>query len=131
MTATRLLKGGTIVLVIAAGAVAIALLWRTKVPSGVAHPHVDPASYFSRAQLDRAARYDSIGRLLLLLAIAVELLVLAALTLRGRRLRRSVVVFAADDRAPGIARLDADPVPLEDAGSLVLGLLADEAAAGG
>jgi signal transduction histidine kinase/CheY-like chemotaxis protein len=50
----------------------------------------------------------------------------AALTLRGRRLRRSVVVFATDDRAPGIARLDADPVPLEDAGSLVLGLLADE-----
>jgi DNA-binding NarL/FixJ family response regulator len=57
--------------------------------------------------------------------------VVAALALRGRRLRRSVVVFATDDHAPGIARLDADPVPLEDAGALVLGLLADEAAAGG
>jgi hypothetical protein len=55
----------------------------------------------------------------------------AALTLRGRRLRRSVVVFATDDRAPGIARLDADPVPLEDAGALVLGLLAEEPVAEG
>ncbi len=48
---------------------------------------------------------------------------LAALTLRGRRLRRSVVVFAADGEAPGFARLDAQPVPLEDAGAMVLGLL--------
>jgi hypothetical protein len=50
-----------------------------------------------------------------------------ALTLRGRRLRRSVVVFSVGGDAPGIARLDADPVPLEDAGAVVLGLLTDEA----
>jgi signal transduction histidine kinase/CheY-like chemotaxis protein/HAMP domain-containing protein len=51
----------------------------------------------------------------------------AALTLRGRRLRRSVVVFATGEDTSGIARLDADPVPLDDAGAVVLGLLADAA----
>ncbi|WP_205695810.1 ATP-binding protein [Conexibacter sp. SYSU D00693] len=49
--------------------------------------------------------------------------VLAALDLRGRRLRRAVVVVSAGDGAPGYARLDADPVPLADAGETVLGLL--------
>jgi signal transduction histidine kinase/DNA-binding response OmpR family regulator len=47
----------------------------------------------------------------------------AALDLRGRRLRRSVVVFAEDVSAPGFARLDAEPVALDDAGAVVLGLL--------
>jgi DNA-binding NtrC family response regulator len=49
--------------------------------------------------------------------------VVAALDLRGRRLRRSVVVFAEDTGAPGFARLDAEPVAIEDAGAVVLGLL--------
>ncbi|HEU4974744.1 MAG TPA: ATP-binding protein, partial [Baekduia sp.] len=47
------------------------------------------------------------------------------LSLRGRRLRRAVVVFAVDDPAPGLARLDADPMPIEDAGEAVLALLRD------
>jgi len=50
--------------------------------------------------------------------------VIAGLDLRGRRLRRSVVVFNADDAdVPGYARLDAEPVSLADAGAVVLGLL--------
>jgi signal transduction histidine kinase/DNA-binding NarL/FixJ family response regulator/HAMP domain-containing protein len=48
---------------------------------------------------------------------------LAALDLRGRRLRRSVVVFASGDAAPGLVRLDAEPVELDDAGEAVLALL--------
>jgi len=51
--------------------------------------------------------------------------VMAALDLRGRRLRRSVVVFAGGDE-PGFARLDAEPVPIEEAGATVLGLLQAE-----
>ncbi len=47
----------------------------------------------------------------------------AALRLRGRRLRRSVVVFAPDGNSGGFARLDAEPVSIEEAGALVLGLL--------
>ena len=50
--------------------------------------------------------------------------VISGLDLRGRRLRRSVVVFSADDSdLPGYARFDAAPVPLADTGALVLGLL--------
>src|SRR4051794_12447862 len=49
---------------------------------------------------------------------------IAGLELRGRRLRRSVVVVATGDDAPvGLARLDAEPVALDDAGAAVLALL--------
>ena len=49
---------------------------------------------------------------------------LAALDLRGRRLQRSVVVFSdGEDAPPGLARLDAEPVALADAGATVLDLL--------
>jgi signal transduction histidine kinase/HAMP domain-containing protein/ActR/RegA family two-component response regulator len=50
---------------------------------------------------------------------------MAALDLRGRRLRRSVVVFAGGDE-PGLARFDAEPVAVEEAGATVLGLLQAE-----
>jgi len=45
---------------------------------------------------------------------------LAQLDLRGRRLRRSVVVFSAGDDTPGLARLDPDPVSIEDATQAVV-----------
>lgn len=53
---------------------------------------------------------------------------MAAMDLRGRRLRRSVVVFAGGDESPGIARFDAEPVSIEDAGATVLELLQAEQA---
>jgi signal transduction histidine kinase/DNA-binding NarL/FixJ family response regulator/HAMP domain-containing protein len=48
---------------------------------------------------------------------------LAALDLRGRRLRRSVLVFSTGEQSPGMARLDAEPVELDEAGATVLQLL--------
>jgi signal transduction histidine kinase/DNA-binding response OmpR family regulator/HAMP domain-containing protein len=45
---------------------------------------------------------------------------LAQLDLRGRRLRRSVVVFSTGDESPGIARLDPDPMTVEDATQAVV-----------
>ena len=48
---------------------------------------------------------------------------MASLDLRGRRLRRSVVVFAGGEAEAGIARFDAEPVAIEDAGATVLALL--------
>ncbi|MCW3004878.1 MAG: hypothetical protein JWQ20_4176, partial [Conexibacter sp.] len=55
---------------------------------------------------------------------------IAGLDLRGRRLRRSVVLVAADeDGVPGLARLDANPVTVEEAGAAVLALLEPAAAA--
>jgi CheY-like chemotaxis protein/anti-sigma regulatory factor (Ser/Thr protein kinase) len=52
---------------------------------------------------------------------------LAQLNLRGRRLRRSVVVFSAEDEASGIARLDPLPMPVEDATLAVVEALRDSA----
>ncbi|WP_445152623.1 ATP-binding protein [Baekduia sp. Peel2402] len=55
---------------------------------------------------------------------------IAGLDLRGRRLRRSVVVVSADgDGVPGLARLDAEPIAIADAGTAVLALLEPTAAA--
>ena len=48
---------------------------------------------------------------------------LAQLHLRGRRLRRRVVIFSTGDEAPGLVRLDPDPVPVEDAAQAVLDAL--------
>jgi CheY-like chemotaxis protein len=53
---------------------------------------------------------------------------LAQLDLRGRRLRRSVVVFSTGDESPGMARLDADPMPVEDATQAVVEALRTTAA---
>ena len=52
---------------------------------------------------------------------------LAQLNLRGRRLRRSVVVFSAEDDASGMARLDPLPMPVEDATRAVVEALRDSA----
>jgi len=51
---------------------------------------------------------------------------MAALDLRGRRLRRSVVLFSGNDDDAGLVRLDAEHVPIEEAGATVLGLLQAE-----
>jgi STE24 endopeptidase len=99
MTATRLLKGATIVLVVAAWFVGAALLWRTKVPGSLHEPHLNPAAYFSPGQLHRAARYTSVGRLLFLLGVAVQLVVLGVLALLGGRLARG---FALGEIGAGV-----------------------------
>jgi STE24 endopeptidase len=99
MTATRLLKGATLVLAVAAWLVAAALLWRTKVPGSLHRPHLEPAAYFSDSQLHRAARYSSVGRLLFLVGVAVQLAVLAVLAVFGRRLARG---FALGEIGAGV-----------------------------
>src|SRR3954468_17878853 len=57
--------------------------------------------------------------------------IIAALDLRGRRLARSVVVFSESGDAPGFAKLDAEPVPVDAAGVAVLALLQQVEAAPG
>src|SRR6478672_7106572 len=99
MTATRLLKGGTIVLAAAVWLVAAALLWRTKVPADLKLPRLDASMYFSAPALHRAARYSSGVRALFLLGTVVELAVLAVLALLGRRLARG---FALGEIGAGV-----------------------------
>jgi STE24 endopeptidase len=99
MTATRLLKGGTIVLAAGVWLVAAALLWRTKVPADLSLPRLDTSAYFSASQLHRAARYSSGARALFLLGVVVELTVLIILALLGRRLARG---FALGEIGAGV-----------------------------
>jgi len=99
MTATRLLKGATIILAAAAWFLAAALLWRTKVPADLHRSHLDASSFFSRAQLHRAARYSSVARLLFFIGVAVQLAVLAVLAVLGRRLARG---FALGEIGAGV-----------------------------
>jgi signal transduction histidine kinase/ActR/RegA family two-component response regulator len=49
--------------------------------------------------------------------------VVRALDLRGRRLARSVVVFATGDAVPGLAKLDPEPVPFDEAAREILAAL--------
>src|SRR4051794_41300472 len=88
MTAMRLLKGGTIIFAAGIWLVAAALLWRTKVPGDLHRPTLAASAYFSPAELHRAARYSTVGRLIFLLGVAVQLTVLAVLALLGRRLAK-------------------------------------------
>jgi CheY-like chemotaxis protein len=54
--------------------------------------------------------------------------VLRALDLRGRRLRRAVLVFTTGEESAGIvATLDAEPVPVEEAATAVLQVLSQAA----
>jgi STE24 endopeptidase len=99
MTATRLLKGATIILAVAAWLVAAALLWRTNVPGDLHRPRLDAAAYFSASELHRAARYSSVGRLLFLLGVVVQLAVLGVLAVFGRRIARG---FALGEIGAGV-----------------------------
>jgi len=56
---------------------------------------------------------------------------IAGLELRGRRMRHTVLVVADgdDDGTPGYARLDGDPIPLDEAGAAVMALLEPAGAA--
>jgi STE24 endopeptidase len=88
MTATRFLKGATLVGVAAAWLVAAAFLWRTKVPGDLRLPKLDTAAFFSGAERRRADHYDSVATLLYLLGIGVQLAILGVLALLGRQLAR-------------------------------------------
>ncbi|HYX76515.1 MAG TPA: hypothetical protein VE757_05000, partial [Gaiellaceae bacterium] len=88
MTATRLVKGATIVLAVAAWLAAAAFLFGTKVPADLNLPHLSASTYFSPGEIHRATRYSSVGRLIFIASIVVELAVLAVMTIFGRRLAR-------------------------------------------
>lgn len=88
MTATRLLKGATIMLALAAWVAAAAFLFGTKVPADLHLPHLSASTYFSPAEIHRASRYSSVGRLIFIAGLAVELAVLAVMSIFGRRLAR-------------------------------------------
>jgi STE24 endopeptidase len=86
MTATRLAKLGTLVMLAAGWVVSGALLWRTTVPGNLRLPHVDPHRYWSDRVLHRAAHFDGFLRWDWVAATLVGLAVLLVLVRLGPRI---------------------------------------------
>jgi STE24 endopeptidase len=70
--------------------VAVALLWRTSVPTDLQLHGTDVHRYFSSAQLAQAARYDRFLYVLWGLHLLATVVALVVLTLRAPRLARSI-----------------------------------------
>jgi STE24 endopeptidase len=89
MTATRLAKASTLIVLAAGWAVAAWYLWQTSVPGSVHLPHVDPHQEFGTAILRRSARYDGFLRWAWVLATVVQLATLGVLVLLAPRIARA------------------------------------------
>ena len=89
MTATRLVKGATLVLAAAAWLVAAHFLWQTTVPGDLRLPHVDPHRYWSDATLHRAAHFDGFLRWTFVAATLAELAVLVVFVFLAPRIARA------------------------------------------
>jgi STE24 endopeptidase len=89
MTATRVAKAATLVVLGGGWVVAGWLLWQTSVPDDLRLPHVSAGEEFRTRILDRTSTYERFLRWEWVLATLVELAVLVALTLLGPRLARA------------------------------------------
>jgi len=81
-------RGLALALAAAIWIVAIVLLWRTRVPSGLDVSGVDVHRYFNDAELRRSDRYGRVGLLLFLASQLTLVLVLAGYARWGVRLTR-------------------------------------------
>jgi STE24 endopeptidase len=99
MTATRSLKGATIVAAAGVWLVAAAYLWRTRVPGNLALPHLDAAAIFSAAELRRADRYSTVASAISLGGVVVQVAILGVLVVFGRRIARG---FALGEIGAGV-----------------------------
>src|SRR5919201_1817680 len=89
MTAIRLAKASTLVLLAAGWAVAAWLLWQTSVPDSLRLPHVSARDEFSRVVLHRTGRFDGFLRWEWVAATLVELAALVVLAKLGPRIARA------------------------------------------
>jgi STE24 endopeptidase len=86
ITATRIARAGTLLVLAGLWLAAAVLLWRMRVPADLKLPHLDPRTVFSEDELQRSARHARALRLEWLGQTAAQLIALAALAGRGRRL---------------------------------------------
>lgn len=89
MTATRFVKGATLVGLVGAWLLAAWLLTRTTIPGNLHPPHVDAARVFPSEVLRRSARYDGLLRWLWVAATLTTLATLAVFAWLGARLARA------------------------------------------
>ncbi len=69
--------------------VAAPLLWRSRVPSDLALPSLDPNDYFSASELSRAERYERFVRIDIVLSLVATVVALLFLVRRAPRLARN------------------------------------------
>jgi len=89
MTATRLAKSATLVLVALIWFAAGYLLWQTTVPGNLQLPHVDAHRYWSDAALHRAAHFDRFLSWNYVLATLAQLGVLVVFVFLAPRIARA------------------------------------------
>jgi Zn-dependent protease with chaperone function len=89
MTATRLAKSATLVLVALLWITAAYFLWQTTVPDNLRLLHVDPHRYWSDPALHRAARFDGFLRWNYVAATLAQLGVLVVFVFLAPRIARA------------------------------------------
>jgi STE24 endopeptidase len=90
MTATRIARVATLAVAAALWGVAAAALWRTKVPSDLHLPSLDPAAVFGAHATRAGVRFERFFNYAWLLGTLAEVATLVVLVRRGPRLARSL-----------------------------------------
>src|SRR6266571_158817 len=90
MTAMRIGRVATVLILCAAWLVAAALLYRTSVPASLSVHGLDPHHYFSSTQLSRAAHFQRFDYALWGAQVAATIVALAVLAHRSPRLARTI-----------------------------------------
>jgi STE24 endopeptidase len=85
VTGRRAAQAALLALLVAGWLVAAWLLWQTKVPGSLEVPDLDPSTLFTQRELDEAADFQRVSRLLWVCGVLVQLLVFAAYAQRGAR----------------------------------------------
>src|SRR5262249_37332430 len=90
MTATRIGRLATLVILAAVWLGAAAFLWRTSVPSSLDVGGLDPHRFFSDHELTRAANYQRVVDALWASHLLAEVIALAVLAWRAPKLARTI-----------------------------------------
>ena len=92
MTPTRmsLSRAATLAALAVVWLLAAALLWRTRVPSDLAIPDVDPAEFFSAAEIRRSERFERFLRTDFVLSLVATIVALVVLARRAPRFARGL-----------------------------------------
>jgi STE24 endopeptidase len=85
VTGRRAAQAALLALLAAGWLVAAWFLWQTKVPDSLEVPDLDPNALFTQRELDEAAEFQRVSRLLWVAGVLVQLLVFVAYAQRGAR----------------------------------------------
>src|SRR6266550_414918 len=90
MTATRISRVATLTVAALVWALAASALWRTKVPTDLRLPRLDPQAVFGADAVRAGVRYERFLDYVWLLGTIVTLVALVVMVRRGPRLARSL-----------------------------------------